>query len=283
MVTFWAGKNVTTSGYGAEEENRLPAPALDSRPRGSPCGPISAQNVTTSGHVRASQTFLGVARRGNVFSRGKRYHVGPWGGGRRAGSGRELRRRQSDAELGFRHKNVTTSGNDVHDVARRGNVFLPPGADDGADAKKEKTDSRRPLWTPARGVRLADPFPRKTLPRRGMCGSVRGTPRAGVKGACPESILPPSLSFLRLQESQNPFERPAPGAKRYHVEASASPTPKAAWAPTCHSLRLQESHNPLERMGVARRGNVFSCASSHRMNRSKTLPRRATWPDVVTF
>ena len=169
-------------------KNRLPAPALDPRPRGSPCGPISAQNVTTSGHVRASQTFLGVARRGNVFSRGKRYHVGPW-----------------------------------------------------------------------------------------------GTPRAGVKGVCPESILPPSLSFWRLQKSQNPFERLAPGAKRYHVEPSASPTPKAAWAPTCHFLRLQGSHNPLARMGVARRGNVFSCASSHRMNRSKTLPRRATWPDVVTF
>ena len=146
-------------------------------------------------------------------------------------------------------KNVTTSGH-------------------GAE---EKTDSRRPLWTPARGVENV------TTSRHG------GTPRAGVKGVCPESILPPSLSFLRLQESQNPFERPAPGAKRYHVEASASPTPKAAWAPTCHSLRLQESHNPLERMGVARRGNVFSCASSHRMNRSKTLPRRATWPDVVTF
>ena len=188
MVTFWTGKNVTTSGHGAEEKNRLPAPALDSRSRGSPCGPISAQNVTTSGHVRASQTSLGVARRGNVFSRGKRYHVGPW-----------------------------------------------------------------------------------------------GTPRAGVKGVCPESILPPSLSFLRLQESQNPFERPAPGAKRYHVEASASPTPKAAWAPTCHSLRLQESHNPLERMGVARRGDVFPAHPANRMNRSKTLPRRATWPDVVTF
>ena len=188
MVTFFSReKRYHVEPWGGRK-NRLPAPALDSRPRGSPCGPISAQNVTTSGHVRASQTFLGVARRGNVFSRGKRYHVGPW-----------------------------------------------------------------------------------------------GTPRAGVKGVCPESILPPSLSFLRLQESQNPFERPAPGTKRYHVEASASPTPKAAWAPTCHSLRLQESHNPLERMGVARRGNVFSCASSHRVNRSKTLPRRATWPDVVTF
>ena len=188
MVTFLAGKNVTTSGHGAEEENRLPAPALDSRPRGSHCGPISAQNVTTSGHVRASQTFLGVARRGNVFSRGKRYHVGPW-----------------------------------------------------------------------------------------------GTPRAGVKGVCPESILPPSLSFLRLQESQNPFERPAPGAKRYHVEHPPPPPrrpPGPLLATSCASKsRTTRSSAPPE----ARRGNVFSCASRNRINRSKTLPRRATWPDVVTF